>query len=150
MRSFVQIFRRIGCRYQPWLAGRNRRRVFSAALVAVAMLVEIAAVNGQFPSIAKFIRNGILFPNPNGASETYSTNSGGIDLTGPFFQSMGTNGRSCGTCHQPSDGMSVSATNVDLRFLLTQGTDPIFRPVDGSNCDHNIDVSTIERSKVGI
>ena len=144
MRSFVQIFRRIGCRYQPWLAGRNRRRVFSAALVAVAMLVEIAAVNGQFPSIAKFIRNGILFPNPNGASETYSTNSGGIDLTGPFFQSMGTNGRSCGTCHQPSDGMSVSATNVDLRFLLTQGTDPIFRPVDGSNCDHNIDVSTIE------
>jgi hypothetical protein len=30
-----------------------------------------------------------------------------------------------------------------LRFLLTGGTDPIFRTVDGSNCDHNIDVSTI-------
>jgi cytochrome c peroxidase len=25
-----------------------------------------------------------------------------------------------------------------------KGTDPIFRPVDGSNCDHNIDVSTFE------
>jgi hypothetical protein len=44
--------------------------------------------------------------------------------------------------------MSVSAANVELRFLLTQGTDPIFRPVDGSNCDHSIDVSTFEgRSK---
>ena len=69
---------------------------------------------------------------------------GGIDLTGPFFQSLGTNGRACATCHQPSDGMSVSAANVELRFLLTQGTDPIFRTVDGSNCNHNIDVSTVE------
>jgi cytochrome c peroxidase len=108
------------------------------------MLAGIAAVNGQFPYFTKFIPNGIFFPNANGASETYSANDGGIDLTGPFFQSMGTNGRSCGTCHQPSDGMSVSAANVDLRFLLTQGTDPIFRTVDGSNCDHDIDVSTVD------
>jgi hypothetical protein len=31
---------------------------------------------------------------------------------------------------------------VKLRFLLTAGTDPIFRTVDGSNCD-NLDVSTL-------
>jgi hypothetical protein len=31
-----------------------------------------------------------------------------------------------------------------LRFLLTQGTDPIFRTNDGSNCDHNIDTSTVQ------
>jgi hypothetical protein len=108
------------------------------------MLVGIATVSGQFPYFKKFIPNGILFLNPNGASETYSSNGGGIDLTGPFFQSMGTNGRTCGTCHQPSDGMSISAANVDLRFVLTQGTDPIFRTVDGSNCDHDIDVSTLQ------
>ncbi len=108
------------------------------------MLVGIAAVNGQFPNIRNFIPNGLFFPNPNGASQTYSANGGGIDETGPFFQNMGTNGRTCGTCHQPSDGMSVSAADVDLRFFLTQGTDPIFRTVDGSNCDHNIDVSTLE------
>jgi hypothetical protein len=30
-----------------------------------------------------------------------------------------------------------------VRFLLTQGMDPIFRPNDGANCDHNIDTSTI-------
>ncbi len=129
---------------QLWTVKRNRRLVLSAALVAGAMLVGIAAVNGQFPYFPNFIPNGILFPDPNGASQTYSTNGGGIDQTGPFFQSLGTNGRTCATCHQPGDGMSVSAADVDLRFLLTQGTDPIFRTVDGSNCDHNIDVSTIE------
>jgi hypothetical protein len=123
---------------------RNQRLVVSAALVAGTMLVGIAAVNGQFPYFTKFIPNGVFFANSNGASETYSTNGGGIDLTGPFFQSMGTNGRTCGTCHQPSDGMSIAAANVDVRFFLTQGTDPIFRTVDGSNCDHNIDVSTLQ------
>lgn len=126
-----------------WSFRRNRLTTVSALVASIAMVAGMAAVYGQFPYFAKFIPNGVLFPNPNGASQTYSANGGGIDMTGPFFQSMGTNGRSCGTCHQPSDGMSVSAANVDLRFLLTQGTDPIFRTVDGSNCDHNIDVSTL-------
>ena len=40
--------------------------------------------------------------------------------------------------------MSVSAADVQLRFLLTQGNDSIFRTVDGSNCDHNINVSNFE------
>ena len=95
--------------------------------------------HGQDPD---FVPNGTLFPNPDGASSTYSTTDHGIDLTGPFFQSLGTNGRSCSTCHQPNDGMSVSAAHVQQRFDTTNGTDPIFRPVDGSNCDHNINVLT--------
>jgi hypothetical protein len=28
-------------------------------------------------------------------------------------------------------------------FALTGGTDTLFRTVDGSNCDHNIDTSTV-------
>jgi cytochrome c peroxidase len=83
------------------------------------------------------------FSGRTGASQTYSTIGGGIDQTGPFFQSLGTNGRSCGSCHQPSDGMSVSAASVQARFVLTQGLDPIFRTVDGSNCNHDVDVSTL-------
>ncbi|HEX5228070.1 MAG TPA: hypothetical protein VFW44_10185 [Bryobacteraceae bacterium] len=82
------------------------------------------------------------FIDPTGVVKTYNQN-GNIDLTGPFFQSLGTNGRSCSTCHQPSDAMSVSAANIELRFNLSRGTDPIFRTVDGSNCDHDIDVSTL-------
>jgi hypothetical protein len=115
--------------------------MLSAAFLAVATLVAIAALNGQQITL---IPNGTFFANPNGASETYSTTGGGIDETGPFFQSLGTNGRACATCHQPSDGMSIAAANVQQRFVLTQGQDPIFRTVDGSNCNHGIDVSTLE------
>ncbi len=122
------------------LTRRYRLHAFSAGFLAVATLVAIAALNGQQVT---FIPNGTFFANPGGASETHSTTGGGIDLTGPFFQSLGTNGRSCGTCHQPSDGMSVSAAHVQQRFSLTQGQDPVFRTVDGSNCNHSIDVSTL-------
>ena len=118
---------------------RHKGLLMSAAPFLVAALMAVVAASGQQFS---FIPNGVFFPNANGASQTYSTTGGGIDLTGPFFQSLGTNGRSCGTCHQPSDGMSVSAANVQQRFVLTRGKDPIFRAVDGSNCNHNIDVST--------
>jgi cytochrome c peroxidase len=82
------------------------------------------------------------FPDPSGMVRTFNRN-GDIDLTGPFFQSLGTNGRSCGSCHQPSDAMTVAATHVQARFDESQGLDPIFRTNDGSNCDHNIDVSTL-------
>lgn len=117
-----------------------------AVLLIGAMFMALRGASGDdgpFARLLSFIPNGVFFPNTNGASQTYSSRGGRIDLTNPFFQSLGTNGRTCGTCHQPSDGMSVSAADVELRFLLTQGRDPIFRPVDGSNCNHDIDVSTL-------
>lgn len=83
------------------------------------------------------------FPNASGLQATYNTTGGRIDLSGLFFQSLGTNGRSCGSCHRPAEGWSVSADGVKRRFLLTQGLDPIFRTNDGSNCDHDIDTSTL-------
>jgi hypothetical protein len=82
-------------------------------------------------------------PNPSGLVETYNVDNSSIDLTGPFFQSLGTNGRSCSSCHRPAEAWSVSAAEVQMRFLLTQGLDPIFRTNDGSNCDHNIDTATL-------
>ena len=137
--SFARCFSQLLAKGSP-LRCQYRRGILSAVFLAVATLMVIAAVSGQQISL---IPNGVFFPNPGGASQTYSTTGGGIDLTGPFFQSLGTNGRACGTCHQPSDGMSISAANVQKRFLQTQGQDPIFRTVDGSNCNHSIDVSTL-------
>jgi cytochrome c peroxidase len=113
------------------------RRLMTASLVAAALLPVVAHGDGSF------IPNGSLFLNENGISTTYSTVGGGIDLANPFFQSLGSNGRSCGTCHQPGDGMSVSASHVQERFELTHGLDPIFRTNDGSNCNHDIDVSSL-------
>jgi cytochrome c peroxidase len=122
------------------LMRQHQRNLICAAFVAAASLIAIVGVSGEQFTL---IPNWVFFPNPAGASQTYSTINGGIDLTGPFFQSLGTNGRSCGSCHQPSDGMSVSAANVQLRFVLTRGQDPIFRTNDGSNCNHNVEVSTL-------
>jgi cytochrome c peroxidase len=103
-------------------------------------------IGGLFGSVATGQSLPNLFPLPNGAGLLSTYNAGGkpIDLTGPFFQSLGTNGRNCGSCHRPAQGWSVSAAEVRARFELTRGLDPIFRTNDGSNCDHNIDTSTLD------
>ncbi len=110
---------------------------FSFQIISTACLLAGALSAQSLPN---------LFPLPDasGFLETYNVNNAPISLTGAFFQSLGTNGRSCSSCHLPTEGWSVSAQEVALRFLLTQGTDPIFRTVDGSNCDHNINTSTVE------
>ena len=90
-----------------------------------------------------FLPNLFPFQDPTGNVETFST-TGKVDLTGPFFQSLGTNGRSCASCHQASDAWSISAAHVAQRFEETQGLDPIFALIDGSNCNHGNDVSTLE------
>ena len=86
--------------------------------------------------------NMLRFPNPTGFAATFST-TGKVDLTGPFFQSLGTNGRSCGSCHQPSDGWTVTPAHLQERFDASGGTDPVFRTVDGSNAPE-LDVSTVD------
>ncbi|MGA7237486.1 MAG: hypothetical protein WBY44_17500 [Bryobacteraceae bacterium] len=87
-----------------------------------------------------------LFPFPNGSGllQNHNASNQPIPLTGAFFRALGTNGRSCSTCHRAAQGFGISAAEVNLRFLLTAGTDPIFRTNDGSNCDQNIDVSTVQ------
>src|SRR5262245_51815220 len=128
------------CSRQFQITRQHKRKLIAIVFLAAALLIAIVVASGQQFT---FIPNGTFFANPTGPSETYSAVGGGIGLTGPFSQSLGTNGRSCGSCHQPSDAMSVSATNVQQRFVATQGLDPIFRTNDGSNCNHSIDVSTL-------
>ncbi len=109
----------------------------------VIALVLGAWFSGFGAASAQSLPNLFPFPNESGLVETYQIGGGGIDLTGPFFQSLGTNGRSCASCHRPAQCWSVSADEVKLRFELTQGLDPIFRTNDGSVCDHSIDTSTV-------
>jgi hypothetical protein len=84
--------------------------------------------------------------DPSGLLQT-STPGGRIDTGNPFFQSLGSNGRSCSTCHQQQDGWTVSAADVQRRFAATRGTDPIFRLVDGANSPL-ADVSTLAAREV--
>ena len=89
------------------------------------------------------------FSDSIGCVETFTSDaSGQIDTTGPFFQSLGTNGRSCSSCHQPADGWTISAVDVQKRFGQATfdsngvSSDPIFAKVDGATCDQGVDLTT--------
>jgi cytochrome c peroxidase len=78
--------------------------------------------------------------NQSGVAVTISTN-GFIDRRNPFFRELGSNERSCVTCHQPAEGWTITPSGLRERFEQSKGTDPVFRPVDGANSPH-ADVST--------
>ncbi|MBA2483946.1 MAG: hypothetical protein H0V39_05920, partial [Nitrosomonas sp.] len=80
--------------------------------------------------------------NEHGIDATYST-TGSIDLTNPFFQSFGSNERSCATCHVPSEGWTIIPKGVQKLFDETDGLDPLFRLVDGANSPLE-NVATVE------
>jgi cytochrome c peroxidase len=103
---------------------RKRFIVCIVGLVVIATGTAIADI---------YLPNLFPFLNLTGFSGTYSS-TGNVDLSGPFFQNLGTNGRSCATCHQPSDAFGLSAANAQLRYLISGGRDPLFDQVDGSTC----------------
>ena len=116
---------------------RFQRRRLAVALAALLM-VSVPVIAGE----KDFLPRLLTFENATGVAATFTTASK-IDLTNPFFQSLGTNGRACVTCHQPTTGWTITPQNVQARFDATGGTDPIFRTNDGSNSP-SADVSTIE------
>jgi cytochrome c peroxidase len=62
---------------------------------------------------------------PKGATQTASN---------AFFAQLGTNGRTCFSCHQPQSAWSLDPASARAIFNASQGTDPLFAPVDGANC----------------
>ena len=76
---------------------------------------------------------GDSFPNAAGASRVVSVNGAAIDENNPFFQNLGTNGRRCVTCHQPSAAMTITPPQIQQVFNASQGLDPLFRLNDGAN-----------------
>src|SRR5215467_2272666 len=115
----------------------STRSVLTAGLsVALVLFGSISLLGGK------------LLPNPlksidgTGVLSTYSTN-GGVDVTNPFFQNLGTNGRTCNSCHISSSAWTITPADVQAKFAASAGTDPIFRTNDGSNCP-TADVSTVD------
>src|SRR5580704_4678126 len=106
----------------------------STTAVIVAMLSVAAASHGaDVNTESAAIMNLQPYTDPTGAIATFNAN-GPIDTRGAFFQSLGTNGRSCSTCHVADQAMSISAADVRARFQQTRGRDPLFASVDGANC----------------
>jgi hypothetical protein len=108
--------------------------VFSGVLAGSTLMSDSASEDGNRVQQA---------PDPSGVLASVATRGSLVDHNNPFFESLGTNGRSCATCHVASQAWSISAPDVRRRFDLTAGLDPIFRTVDGSNSP-DADISTVD------
>jgi hypothetical protein len=74
------------------------------------------------------------FGDPSGQLRLVNT-SGVVETNGhPFFTPLGSNGRACVTCHQPTSAMSLSLDLIRQRWADSHGKDPLFAAIDGSNC----------------
>jgi cytochrome c peroxidase len=114
------------------------------ALAFLALLsAPVVAQNDRQPSS---LPNMFSSANNHGRDATFST-VGRIDLGNPFFKSLGSNGRSCASCHAPSQGWTITPKGVQKLFKETQGLDPLFRLVDGANSPI-ADVSTVEKRRL--
>lgn len=123
---------------------RTRRRrsptaavILTCGVALVAALVTSHDVGADERHLAE-----LTFRNAGGVHRTVST-AGVLDMDNPFFQELGTNGRTCETCHRPAQAWTITPAELRERFARTEGLDPIFRSVDGSNCGL-ADLSTLD------
>jgi cytochrome c peroxidase len=137
---------------QLFLAPHPARADNDDALAAAAVTGEVAhtqkmhllfhdPVSGVQPT-PPFIPKLEIDPDPSGLIATYQPNGATVTATNPFFQDLGTNGRTCFTCHEPQDGWGLSAQHAADRFA-EDPADPLFRLVDGATCPSD-DVSSLE------
>ncbi len=107
-----------------------RTTLFALAIAATALCggarAERPDVGSQGPQMQ-------IFFDAAGIIGTLDVN-GAVNEQGAFFRNLGTNGRTCATCHVASQAMSLSATGIQVRFAQTRGQDPLFAAVDGANC----------------
>ena len=74
------------------------------------------------------------YSDPDGQASVLSADGAVNTQDHPFFEPLGANERACVTCHQPANAMSLSTANLVERWNETEGRDPVFAAVDGSNC----------------
>src|SRR5215831_15693924 len=97
---------------------RSRRFTAGVALAAAAIAALIATASASSPTARG---DGRTFPNAGGAIEIVGLNEANAD--NPFFQSLGTNGRRCVSCHQPAQAWSITPAELRERFDRTDGSD---------------------------
>jgi len=122
-------------------------RLALAALIVVAGIAAASRVRADSePGPPTRLPDNFPHFNPSGFATTFSPD-GFVDLTGEFFKPQGSNGRSCSTCHLAQDAWSITPGAIGLLFASTDGTHPIFNPLDADNPDE--DLSTVEARRAG-
>jgi hypothetical protein len=117
-------------------------------LATVGLAAALAGAGAHADGLADLfdgrLPNNFPFLNGAGTAATFST-AGFVDLTNPFHVPQGSNGRSCESCHLPQVGWSIRPIDVELKFLLTQGNDPIFNKLDANS--PNPDESSLQAKR---
>ncbi len=90
-----------------------------------------------------------IFSNEHGKLGSWNTLGTVITAGNAFFKPLGTNGRTCFSCHRPAESMSISAATLRKEFRASQGRDPVFAPVDGANCPSQVPAEYTAPSHVG-
>jgi hypothetical protein len=122
---------------------KRSRSSLSRPLVGILLALAGAAA-GAADSQDERLPNNFPFFDGAGTAATFST-AGFVDLTNEFHEPQGSNGRSCATCHLPEVGWSIRPFDVELKFFLSRGTDPIFNALDANS--PNPDVSSLEAKR---
>ncbi|HZO23671.1 MAG TPA: hypothetical protein VFB37_14300, partial [Steroidobacteraceae bacterium] len=98
-------------------------------ILRVASLAGFAAASVN----ASAQDSGPGFPltlDPAGVLESTSTNGFHTGVTNGFFTRLGTNGRTCATCHVEADAWALTPRHAQQ----LAHNDSLFAPVDGSDC----------------
>jgi cytochrome c peroxidase len=121
---------------------RSRFVVIATLLFAGCTTDDPATGTTAADSNQNILFNSHNFPNDEGIARTFNV-QGFTRLDSLFSKSLGTNSRTCFTCHDPANGWSIGPGNLQTRFDASNGTDPVFRTNDGS-VSPNADVSTVD------
>ena len=97
------------------------RRVIALVVVALSALIG-PLIASRAATAADDDPNIITTRNASGQLRTFNAN-GALDLQNPFFRELGTNGRTCFTCHQPQNAWTITPENVQARFAESHGTE---------------------------
>lgn len=116
----------------------NKVRMVKCVVAAAAVVLTGIGITASAGSSV----TRMFHANASGVSESF-LGAGGLDKNNGFFRGLGTNGRSCSSCHQADQGWTITPERTQERFDRSGGTDPIFRPVDGAVCP-TADVSTVD------
>jgi len=119
---------------------RTAQTVFGIAVTIFVLVTAVGQTTGD-----ERRANQLTFANRSGVQRTITT-ADAIDMKNPFFQDIGTNGRTCFSCHRPAQAWTITPEELRQRFDETDGRDPVFRTNDGSNCE-GADVSTLRKRR---
>ena len=117
----------------PCIRSPAPTRLFTLVLPLLGQLLLTDGSHAATPAPANFPDRAGIWSNLNLSDQAAGQ--------GPFFQALGSNGRTCASCHAPNDGWTATPRQLQRRFADSAGADPVFAPLDGTNCP-SLDIQT--------